>query len=76
MTLVDYGRFLLLREKQPGAAEEILRKALKVDENYAPTYFYLGMLLLNARKNKKVHIYHLRAFWVGGLELVSLFRSC
>ena len=52
MTLTDYGKFLFLREKDYDRGEEFLKKALAIDADYAPACFYLGMLLVDVKKQK------------------------
>ena len=52
MTLADYGRFILVRERNYKLAEEMLERALVADPEYPPACFYMGMLLLNVKKQK------------------------
>lgn len=52
MTLADYGRFVFLRERDSVLAERLLEKAIAIDPEYVPGCFYLGMILLTAKKQK------------------------
>lgn len=52
MTLADFGRFVLVRERDAKLAEEVLQRALAADPDYGPALFYMGMLLLNFKDNQ------------------------